>query len=75
MRKVSDCRDDSCPYSLFHPLSLHHNGRSIVPSEEHGFLLLQAVFTHTRVSETRNRMTMRVQIRPLASGETPDTFI
>nr|GAT57230.1 predicted protein [Mycena chlorophos] len=53
VKKVLDCGEETCAWSLYHPLSLYRNGCSIVDSEE-GKLLLQATFTRTAVNEHRS---------------------
>nr|GAT56704.1 predicted protein [Mycena chlorophos] len=71
-KKVLDCGEETCAWSLYHPLSLYRNGCSIVDSDE-GKLLLQASFTRTAVNEHRTRLTMSVKIQPLASFSTADS--
>nr|GAT48115.1 predicted protein [Mycena chlorophos] len=69
VKKVLDCGEEACAYSLYNPLSLYRNGCSIVNSDE-GKLLLRASFSRTAVNEHRTRLTMRVNIQPLTSFST-----
>nr|GAT54947.1 predicted protein [Mycena chlorophos] len=69
VKKVLDCGEEICPWSLYHPLSLYRNGCSIVDSDQ-GKLLLRASFTNTPVNEHRMRFTMKVNIQPLTSFST-----
>ncbi|KAF7319652.1 hypothetical protein HMN09_00305700 [Mycena chlorophos] len=58
VKKVLDCGEETCPWSLYHPLSLYRNGCSIVDSDQ-GKLLLRASFTNTPINEHRMRFTMK----------------
>ncbi|KAJ7059041.1 hypothetical protein C8F01DRAFT_1232165 [Mycena amicta] len=64
-RKLSDCSDKDCPWSLYHPLSLYRNGYAIVHSDE-GNLLLQSTFMQAKTAEGRMKLTMRVNVQQLA---------